>query len=163
MKWMLLLAMCLVLGLITLPAPRNADDYIDDDDRLLFCPLCRFACGSSLKWLTQNTKFHQIIFFKNLRRQIKWSMSEKCSTWNKNCSREQKVCKGAKNVIFYGTLRYWIAVCGLGWSYMALFGLIGHCMIFYGLVWSFIAMFGLVLCTVILWLYIAFFRGQRSK
>ena len=27
-----------VLGLITLPAPRNADDYIDDDDRLAPVP-----------------------------------------------------------------------------------------------------------------------------
>ena len=25
-------------------------------------------------------------------------MSEKCSKWNKNCAREQKVCKGTKNV-----------------------------------------------------------------
>ena len=55
-------------------------------------------------------------------------MSKKCSEWNKNCTREQKVCKSTKNVLGNNKCDF-VVHYGIGLSHLT-------CMVLYGLVCS---------------------------
>ena len=81
------------------------------------------------------------------------NMSEKYSKWNKKCAREQKMCKGTKNVPkgFCGTLWYWIALYGLVWPCMPLYGLVWPHMVLL-LLFMAIAVCCLIQLSMALWL-----------
>ena len=100
-----------------------------------------------------------------------------CKQGNKKCAREQKMCKGTKNVLLWHIkvlncrvclVWLFVAFCGLLWPYVSSYGVVDA---FYrynmaGIVWSSVVLYGLLwpcmTCYGLVWPVMALYRLVRS-